>query len=461
MEDFTENILVSTSITSQLVVMFSNRFMFKVSLFIIGMAGCALNAFSQSDDGVWSYQDCVNYAREHNISLQQSILNEEKTAYELEAAKAQWLPTLDFATSHAYTNSIWGVSPHDTFGGNFNLEAGWTVYNGGIRSNTIKLNEKQREIDALATSDLFRDIQINILTVYLNLLYARESIEIYEEAVKLSEAQTERARQLMEAGSVSRVDYAQLQAQLEQDNYSLVSARSQYATRRLELKKLLQLSLTDSISPQVIDWTEDDIMAELPPLQESYLMAIDTDLQLKSLGLQNDAADLNIAIAKAGRLPKISINAGIGTSYALPTNNFGQQLRDALSEQIGISLSIPLFDQKKTKVAVAEARVAKMNLELDTDQRLLDLSQTVETWYVNVRESQSRYLAAVEQEKSAALSDELINEKFTLGLVNPVELMTAHNNLLEARHSILQAKYMAVLGRKMIDYYRTAEVSLP
>lgn len=434
--------------------------MLRTCLFLTGMVLFALETFSQTADGLWSYQDCVDYARAHNISLRQSMLAQERAGYELEAAQAQWQPTLDFATSHAYSNSAWS-SPHNTFGGNFNLNAGWTVYNGGIRSNTIKLNKKQREIEGLATSELFRTIETDLLTVYLNLLYARESIEIYEETVQLSQAQADRARQLMEAGTLSRVDYAQLKAQLEQDNYALVNARSQYATRRMELKKLLQLGLTDSITPAMVDWQEDEILAALPPMRESYLMAIDTDLQLQSLGLQKDAADLNIAIAKAGRLPKINLNAGIGTSYALPTDNLGLQLRNALSEQIGVSLSIPIFDQKKTKVAVAEAKVAKMGIELDTDQRLLDLSQAVETWYVNVRESQSRYLAAVEQEKSAALSNELINERFTLGLVNPVELLTAHNNLLEARHSVLQAKFMAVLGRKMIDYYRTATVSLP
>lgn len=434
--------------------------MLRIYLLLTGMLFFALEMWSQATDRVWTYQDCVDYARQHNISLRQSMLDQERAGYELEAAQAQWQPTLDFATSHAYSNSIWG-GPHNTFGGNFGLNAGWTVYNGGIRSNTIKLNKKQQEIDRLATSELFRTIETDLLTVYLNLLYARESIAIYEETVELSQAQADRARQLMEAGTLSRVDYAQLQAQLEQDNYSLVNARSQFATRRMELKKLLQLGLEDSISPASMDWNEAEILAELPPLRESYLMAIDTDLQLQSLGLQKDAADINIAIAKAGRLPKISLNASVGTSYALPTDNLGLQLRDALSEQIGVSLSIPIFDQKKTKVAVAEAKVAKMSVELDTDQRLLDLSQAIETWYVNVRESQSRYLAAVEQEKSASLSNELINERFTLGLVNPVELLTAHNNLLEARHSVLQAKYMAILGRKMIDYYRTANVSLP
>ena len=38
--------------------------------------------------------------------------------------------------------------------------------------------------------------------------------------------------------------------------------------------------------------------------------------------------------------------------------------------------------------------------------------------------------------------------------------MTAHNDLVEARHTLLQTKYMALLGRKMIEFYRTATVTL-
>ncbi|MDE5903500.1 MAG: TolC family protein [Muribaculaceae bacterium] len=408
----------------------------------------------------WSYQDCIDYARLHNIQLQQSALNEQVSDYSVEEAKAQWLPTLDFGTSHSYSNSPWGTNTN-SLNGNFNLNAGWTVYNGGRRSNNIKLSETQREIDRLATTDLFRSIKTDLLTVYLNILYARESIDIYEETVQLSEAQALRAQGLMEAGKLSRVDYAQLKAQLEQDNYSLVNARSQYATRTLELKKILQLGISDSISAAPLDWPEAQVLADLPPIAESYAMALDTDIQLKSLALQDDAADLDIAIAKAGRLPVISLNAGVGTGYAVPGENFGTQLKKGWGEQLGISLQLPILDQKKTKVAVAKAQLAKQGVALDTDQRLLDLQQAVESWYVTTREAQSRYVAAVEQEKAAALSNELINERFTLGLVNPVELLTAHNTLLEARHSVLQAKYMALLGEKMIEYYRTAEISLP
>ena len=55
----------------------------------------------------WTFSDCVDYARQHNISLQKSRLSEQSAAYDLEAAKGQWQPTLDFATTQGYTNTPW------------------------------------------------------------------------------------------------------------------------------------------------------------------------------------------------------------------------------------------------------------------------------------------------------------------------------------------------------------------
>lgn len=49
---------------------------------------------------------------------------------------------------------------------------------------------------------------------------------------------------------------------------------------------------------------------------------------------------------------------------------------------------------------------------------------------------------------------------FRLGYVNTVELMNAHSAFIEAQYSLLQAKYMALLGQKMIEFYRTAKVTL-
>jgi outer membrane protein len=122
---------------------------------------------------------------------------------------------------------------------------------------------------------------------------------------------------------------------------------------------------------------------------------------------------------------------------------------------------VPILDNKKTKTAVAQAKISKMNAELDQEARENELSQIVEGWYIDLQSAQARYISGLEQVKSVELSDTYVNEQFKLGKVNTVEVTTAHNNLLSARRELLQAKYMAMLSQKMIEYYRTASVTMP
>lgn len=409
---------------------------------------------------VWTYTDCLSYAKEHNITLRKQQLAEQTAGYNLEEAEAQWLPTLDFATSQGYANYPWSDNGKNSYSSSYGLNAGWTVYNGGVRENNIKRDKLQSEIAKLNSDNVLRSLETDLLQVYINILYARESIAIYSEAEKVSFAQADRARQLMEAGKISRVDYARLQSQYEQDHYNLVNAQSTYDTRRMELKKLLQLGIDADISLQEVAWTAEQVLAQLPDIDDSYRLALETDLTIRGLEIEKKSSELDVAIAEAGRMPKISLNAGLGTGYNAPGLAFGTSLKQRWNEQVGLSLSIPILDNKKAKTAVGRAKVQELDAQLDIDQREIELAQLVENWYIDTRSAQSRFVAAESQLNSARLTDELTNEQFALGYVNTVELMNAHNDYINAQHSLLQAKYMAMLGHKMIDYYRTAHVSL-
>lgn len=421
----------------------------------------ALAATGQTTDGgEWTFSRCVDYARANNITLQQSRLSEQTAALSLEEAQGRWEPTLDFTTRHTVGNTPWGEGDKTTYNGTAGLNAAWTAWDGGARSAQIKRDRLGTQIAALETDEVMRTLETDMLRAYLNILYCKESIEIYREAVKLSDAQAERCRQLMEAGRVSRVDYAQLQAQAEQQRYNLSNAIGTYDTRRMELKRLLELGIDTDLTLAPVALTDAQVTDPLPPIEESYIMALDTDSRLKALALQRDAAALDTDIARAQGRPDISLTAGVGTNYFAPGTALGTQLKQSVNEQIGLSLSIPILDGKKTKTAVAKARVQQLNAALDEEARRTDIARDVEAAYIDLRATQSRFTAAMEQLESARLSDELVNEQFNLGLVNTVELLTARNNLVEAQHTLLQARFMALLDRKLIEFYRTAQITL-
>ncbi len=432
---------------------------YKLSL-SFSLAALCLSASAQSTDN-WTYSQCVDYAREHNISLLQSQLQQQSAEYTLEASKAQWMPSLAFSTSHNYANSPWVEQGNkNVYNGTYNLSASWTLYNGGERENTIKRDQLQTQISQLNTEELMRSIETQILSLYINILYARENIGICQDAAAVSEAQAQRGKVLMESGRISRVDYAQLKAQAEQDAYSVVNAQGSYDNQRMQLKKLLQLGLTQQLDIVGVDFPEQAVLAPLPSMEESYQMALLTDVQLQNDELMSQSAEYDEKIAEAAKKPQISVNAGAGTGAGAPGSRFWDQLKWQWNENAGISLSIPILDQKRTKTAVAKAKIQKMSADLDIENRRNEIAQLIEELYISLGSNQACYESGLQQVESTALSAELTNAQFENGKVNPVELLQAHNAELQARSELLQAKYMILLDKKMLEYYRTAKITL-
>ncbi|MCH4156818.1 MAG: TolC family protein [Muribaculaceae bacterium] len=421
-------------------------------------------ASSDSLPAAWSYSDCVNYARSHNIKLQQSVLTRKSSAYDTEAAKAQLFPTLEAATTQSYTNypSPQTGNYSNNYNGSYGLNAGWTLYDGSKRSNTIKKSQLQEQINDLSIDEINNNLETEILSDYLQILYAKESIDIAEKTMEISKAQKDRAYQLMKAGKTSRVDYTQLESQYQADLYSVVEAKSNYDSKKMALKQLLELGIGYDLNLDNLTFTDAQVLQSLPDKTAVYNTALGWMPSFKSNQLQQNMSDLNVNIAKSTAYPQITLNGSVGTSNASHTGyNFGDQLKNGLHEQIGVTLSVPIFDQKTTKTNVAKAQIDKLNAQLDYHDLANTLSQNVESAYIDARSAQAKYLSGKESVKSAALNDELTNEQFKIGLVNTLELLTSHNKLLTAQQELLQSKYMAILNIKMLDYYQNKPITLP
>lgn len=121
---------------------------------------------------------------------------------------------------------------------------------------------------------------------------------------------------------------------------------------------------------------------------------------------------------------------------------------------------MPILDQKKNKTAVAKARIAQLNADLDYQEAVTSLSQTIESVYIDAENAQAKYESCAEKLTSASLTDELVNEQFALGLVNTLDLLNAHSSLLTAQQELLQAKYLTILNKRLLNFYQTQQISL-
>ncbi|MDE6089556.1 MAG: TolC family protein [Duncaniella sp.] len=418
-------------------------------------------AYADETPSQWSYSDCVEYARANNISLRQSQLSEETAAISLEKARGQWQPSLDFGTNQGYSNAPWAKGNSNAYTSSYNLNASWTLWDGGRRESDIRRSQTDVERSRYASDNVMRNIRTELLSTYINILYCKETIAVNSELAEVSRAQADRARQMMESGKISLVDYQQLETQAEQDSYNVVSTTAQLNSARLQLKKLLELGIDTDIDVRPCDFTEAEVTASLPPIDESYQLALSTDALLRYNELSTEMADEDIKAARSSGYPQLSLGAGVGTGYySNSTGGWGTQMKQGFNENIGLSVSVPIFDRKTTKTAVAQAKVNKLSSQLDTEARRIEVAQTLESWYIDMESSRMRYTAGLQSLKSAKLSDELANEKFKVGYVEPTELLQSHSAVVEAQRELLQAKYMSVLARKMVEFLRTGDITL-
>ena len=421
----------------------------------------------------WTLQECLDYALENNIQLQKSRNDYLSGVEDTKMAKAARLPSLSVTSSQGFTNypsasasfsdshsGSYGFSSRNSYTGTYGINAGLTLYNGGKLQTAVKRQNLQNQIDALSVEESANDIRVAIVQAYMQALYAREAVEIAINTAKTSEAQRDRAREMFQAGSISQVDLAQLESQYQSDAYQVVVARTSLDNYKLQLKQLLELDITDQIELSVPEINESAVTRVLPDKTQIYATATENMPEIKRGELAVEAADLDIRQARAGFYPSLGLTASVGTGH-MSGNNYesGSQIWNRFNENVGLSLSIPIFSNRQNRTATNKARIAAASSRLDQQDLLKTLLREVETAYLDAVSAQSQYVAANEKERYARQSYELTDEQFQVGMKNTVELITAQNEWSAAQQEVLQAKYMALLNMELLNIYQGQPVT--
>ena len=416
----------------------------------------------------WTLDDCLSYAKEHNITLQKARLQKQSAEEDVKNARAALLPSLSASTNQSVGYRPWQDNGTTTvtngqvntkvdksyYNGNYGLNASWTVWNGNRNRNTLKQNKltaEQAEANAEVTAN---SIQEQIAQFYVQIQYLREAVKVSEQSLETSKKNEERGRAMVEVGKMSKADLAQLTAQRASDEYVIIESRANIAKCRLQLKQLLEIDGTQEFDVAVDDVTDEQALATIPGLQTVYTQALTSRPEIRSSELAVKSSELSIKIAKAGWLPTLNMTGGFGTSTnSLSNNTWEKQLKTNFDASAGLSVSIPIFDQRQTKTSVKKARIQREQALLDMQDTQKQLYQTIENYWLDAETNQAKLRSAIATEESEQQSYDLLQEQFNLGLKNIVELMTGKDHLLTAQQNRLQSKYLAVLALQMLKFY--------
>lgn len=417
----------------------------------------------------WTLKECIEYALQNNITLQKTQLQKRSALEDVYQSQAALLPSLSANTSQNVTYRPWPESGRSSvldgyvqtsvdktyYNGSYGVSANWTVWNGGRNVNTVKLNKVAAEQAALDSATTANQLIEQIAQLYVQILYMEEAIKVNRSTLETSIANENTGKDFYQNGKMSKADLAQLTAQRAQDEYNVVEAESNVKNYKRQLKQLLQLVDDEDFEVTTPVTTDEMALEEVPTLNDVYVSALEHRPEIQNAKLSVESSELGLKIAKAQRLPTLGISASAFTSTSsMSDSKWGRQLKNNFDTGAGLSLSIPIFDNRQAKTAINKAKIQRESYMLDLKDKQINLYSTIEEYWLQAVNNQNKFKAAKVSTESAEASYELVSNKFQEHMVNTVELMQGRDKLLLAQQSELQSKYLTILNISLLNFYQ-------
>lgn len=402
-----------------------------------GLLFCLLFSLGASAQKSYTLAECIDLARQHHpdVALQNLIISRAQNT--LEQSLKSRLPTV----SGSVSSGLNGGRSIDPFSNgfvqrtisynSFNVSTGWVLFNGFSLRNQIEKNRENKITEEWQMEVVRKDMALAVTEAYANAVINRELIRLQQESLQDLLNQAASVKEQIKEGVMASYALTEAEAHLANARFELIQVENNYL---LAKKMLAQLMMTNEdfevLVPQVT----------LPPLVPR---AGGLHPALRVWDRRIRAAQIGVAMARAERYPRLSVNLGLGTSYssgAVSEFSYLQQLSYNFNQFAGLSLSMPLlFGQAGTRINAA--KVEEKIVHTQRKKTELQLTQQAEALKLELTTLEKKLQSAETNANAQTLLYEGAKEKFKEGLVNQLELNTYRLNMEKSKIQFTQTRY--------------------
>ena len=459
----------------------------------------------------WDLRKCVDYAMVNNLTVKQTALQEQFSNLTLRQSVLSQYPNASFNNNLSYN---FGPTQDASFrvvnGGSFSytgsLQSSIEIFNWFSKKNTIAANEWEVQAAKANTDKLRNDIALTVANFYLQILLAKQQVNIAEIQLQQSKAQYINTRKLVDAGSQPELSAAELEAQIAKDSANVITANGNVTTNILSLKAYMSIDAAEpfEIETPPVEMIPLEKIADLQP-ESVYASALANLPQQKYNELKLKAAQKSSAAARGALYPTISgfasLNTGFndktfeilgyntqvlpiipskigsvavgGTPYdvfSLNTYNsttpvvgkrqFFPQLSDNFRKSFGLSISVPIFNSGNARTAWERSNLTIKNLELQKQVDNQKTKQDIYTAYNNAIVALEKFNASKKSVETAERSFDFAQKRAAVGMLSTFELITNQNNLFTQRLQNVLNQFDYVFKMKVLEFYKGTGIKL-
>ncbi len=445
---------------------------------------------------IWTLKECIDTALYRNITINKNILSSNVNAIYLHQSKSANLPNLNFGDNQAY-NSGFSLDPYtnqyttqNINANTANLTSTVTLFNGYLLINTVKQCQLLYYAGEYDIQKARNDITLAVLAGYMQILMDYEAIDAAQAQILSTQTQVEETQKFVKFGKVAPLNLLQIESQLAADKLLKVTAENQLQLDKLSLLQLMEIPVQEDFDVQLQQFLT--IKPTVPAqTNEINTAAISFLPEVQSAALRKDAARYSLKIARSGYYPKLTFNVALKTGYSsirtnsiydtsyllstigyvkgdqtlpvtamLPVvsnnrqvSNLTDQLKNNFSQSLGLTLSVPIFNNRSVKTAVDIASANIATAMLNEQQVRNDIRKSIETVYTNQIAAGKKLIAVEEQMDMETRTYSDMKKKYGFGASSITDFLIEVNNFNKVFMQLIQAKYDYILKTKLIDFY--------
>lgn len=420
-----------------------------------------------------SLSQCIRYALEHNLSYVNRSIEASIRQEQYQQSKRNFLPYVGAGSS---ANQQYGYSIDPTtnafvneafFSTNFFVESQLELFRGFARINNMRYQRVQHQISQENQNQREMEIAFEVMSTYYDVLYLSELNKIVQEQVELTTLNVQKTQRLIELGLKAESDLLEMKAQEASELHHLAQVQNQHQMALLTLKNLMFYPTNDVLHIEPERLLEEGNSVSNP--NHIYSAALQHMPSVKMAGLDVEATQRNLAMARAELSPRLTVGGGLSTNFAdarmervnpndpnnpaLRTIPFADQWKQNMSQGVYLSLQIPIFNRWNSMSTIKRAKLEKqlaVNRQLEAQQQLhQQINEDIQQLQSLTKESD------LLKAKCNALDEAytIAEKKLEKGLISTIEYYTAKNQLAQAEADHMRTLMQLRVKGNTIKFY--------
>ena len=422
------------------------------------------NAQETGSPRVLSLHDCMEYAVSNSTRMRiQAADRKDEQWQRRQAIMRVFTPSVE-AQTYAYNQYGRNLDPETntynnvtTFHNGYSVSAGITLFDGFQVVGNMRMASTAAKMGLSKEQQTQDEICLATMEAYYNVIYYTELESVLKGQVETAQTARDKAVRQEELGQKGHADVLQMESELAQKQYQLITAGNQKNDAMITLKDVMFWPIEDELSIE-IEVSEPVLTLAQASELSSSAKAFLPDAEIALMNVRQ--AKLDLKSARGAYSPTLGLYGGWSTTYYTYPGRadytpmpFGDQFKNNGGEYIQLSLSIPIFDQFRRRTALNMKKNALVRAEAEFDQKMRDIENEVVRAVSDRDGAQAAFHQADRLAEVQKEAFQLSTKQFETGLISAIEYQTASQTYLNAMAERMNSLLKLRIKDAVVRYY--------